>query len=92
MLFLGIWASPNRLKQVHIGQQVGRVCVAMFRLKNRPHTISLGPFLGAKSTSILDCVGPLVGRSVGWSVPHDAITWKTGYVAIASRGGEGRGN
>jgi hypothetical protein len=29
-------------------------------------------FLGAKSTSILDCVGRLVGRSVRWSVPHDA--------------------
>jgi hypothetical protein len=27
----------------------------------------------------------LVGPSVGPSVrPHDAITWKTGYVAIAS--------
>jgi hypothetical protein len=44
----------------------------------------------------------LVGRLVGWSVrpsvcPHDEIlqnlfTWKTGYVAIASRRGEGRGN
>jgi hypothetical protein len=49
-------------------------------------------FLGAKSTSILDCVRWLVGWLVGPSVPHDAITWKTGYVAIASRGGEGRGN
>jgi hypothetical protein len=29
--------------------------------------------------------------SVGPSVPHDAITWKTSYVAIASRRG-GRGN
>jgi hypothetical protein len=43
-------------------------------------------FLGAKSTSIRDCVR----RSVGWSVPHDAITWKTSYVVIASR--RGRGN
>jgi hypothetical protein len=44
-------------------------------------------FLGAKSTFIRDCVS----RSVGWSVcPHDAITWKTSYVAIASRRG-GRG-
>jgi hypothetical protein len=52
-------------------------------------------FLGAKSTSIRDCVG----RSVGWSVgplvrpsvrPHDAITWKTSYVAIASRRGRGK--
>jgi hypothetical protein len=39
-----------------------------------------------------------VGRSVGPSVcPHDEIlqnllTWKTGYIAIASRTGEGRGN
>jgi hypothetical protein len=34
----------------------------------------------------------LVGPSVGWSVcPHDAITWKTSYVAIASRRGGGRG-
>jgi len=31
--------------------------------------------------------------SVGRSVPHDAmITWKTSYVAIASRRGGGRGN
>jgi hypothetical protein len=36
-------------------------------------------FLGAKSTSILDCVGPSVGPSVGRSVrpPRCAITWKT---------------
>jgi hypothetical protein len=33
------------------------------------------PFLGAKSTSILDCVGPSVGRSV--HPPRCAITWKT---------------
>jgi hypothetical protein len=33
-----------------------------------------------------------VGRLVGWSVhPHDAITWKTSYVEIASRRGGGRG-
>jgi hypothetical protein len=48
-------------------------------------------FLGAKSTSIR----PL-RRSVHWLVswlvrPHDAITWKTCYVAIASRRGGGRG-
>jgi hypothetical protein len=30
----------------------------------------------------------LVGPSV---CPHDAITWKTSYDVIASRGGEGRG-
>jgi hypothetical protein len=40
-------------------------------------------------------VRPLIGLSVGWLVhpsvcPH--ITSKTGYVAIASRRGEGRGN
>jgi hypothetical protein len=29
-------------------------------------------FLGAKSTSILDCVGLSVRPSVGRSVPHDA--------------------
>jgi hypothetical protein len=29
---------------------------------------------------------------VGRSVPHDAITWKTSYVTIASRRGGGRGN
>jgi hypothetical protein len=36
-------------------------------------------FLGAKSTSILDCVGPSVGPSVRPSVrpPRCAITWKT---------------
>ena len=49
-------------------------------------------FLGAKSTSLRDCVGrsvrPLVGPLVR---PHDAITWKTSYVAIASRRGGGRG-
>jgi hypothetical protein len=32
-------------------------------------------FLGAKSTSILDCVGPSVGPSV--RPPRCAITWKT---------------
>jgi hypothetical protein len=53
-------------------------------------------FLGAKKRlykrlrqSVRWSVRPLVGRSV---CPHDAITWKTGYVAIALRGGEGRGN
>jgi hypothetical protein len=35
---------------------------------------------------------PSVGRSVRRSVPHDAIRWKTSYVAIASRRGGGRGN
>jgi hypothetical protein len=49
-------------------------------------------FLGAKSTSIRDCVRRSVGWLVGRSVPHDAITWKTSYVAIASRRGGGRGN
>jgi hypothetical protein len=49
-------------------------------------------FLGAKKR-----LYKRLRRLVGWSVrpsvcPHDAITWKTGYVAIASRGGEGRGN
>jgi hypothetical protein len=34
----------------------------------------------------------LVRPLVGWSVcPHDAITWKTSYVAIALRRGGGRG-
>jgi hypothetical protein len=33
-------------------------------------------------------VGPLVGPLVR---PHDAITWKTSYVAIVSRRGGGRG-
>jgi hypothetical protein len=35
---------------------------------------------------------PSVRRSVCPFVPHDAITWKTSYVAIASRRGEGREN
>jgi hypothetical protein len=58
-------------------------------------------FLGAKSTSILDCVRPSVRRSVRrsvrWSVPHNVmITWKTSYVADAWRGvgglqGSGKG-
>jgi hypothetical protein len=48
-------------------------------------------FLGAKSTSIRDCVGWSVRRSVGPLVrPHDAIMWKTSYIAIASRIGGGR--
>jgi hypothetical protein len=48
-------------------------------------------FLGAKSTSILDCVRRSVGRSVG--PPRCAITWKNNsYVAIDSRRGGGRGN
>jgi hypothetical protein len=33
-----------------------------------------------------------VGWLVGWSVPHDAITWKTIYIAIALRRGGGRRN
>jgi hypothetical protein len=48
-------------------------------------------FLGAKKRlykRLRWSVGPLVRPLVG---PHDAIMWKTGYVAIASRGGEGRG-
>jgi hypothetical protein len=50
--------------------------------------------LGAKSTSIRDCVGRSVRPSVRPSVhpPRCAITWKTSYVAIASRRGGGRGN
>jgi hypothetical protein len=47
-------------------------------------------FLGAKKLlfkRLRLSVGPLVGLSVR---PHDAITWKTSYVAIASRRG-GRG-
>jgi hypothetical protein len=39
----------------------------------------LSPFLGAKSTSILDCVGPSVGRSV----PHDARL--RGKIIVTSR-------
>jgi hypothetical protein len=34
-------------------------------------------FLGAKSTSILDCAGPSVGPSVRVRPPRCAITWKT---------------
>jgi hypothetical protein len=50
------------------------------------------------SASIRDYVGWSIGRLVRPSVcPHDEIlqnllTWKTGYVAIASRREEGRGN
>ena len=49
-------------------------------------------FLGVKKRlykRLRRSVGPLVGRSVR---PHNAITWKTSYVAIASRRGGGRGN
>jgi hypothetical protein len=53
-----------------------------------PQQVLSGSFLGAKSTSILDCVSRSVGRSV---CPHDAITWKTSYVAINLRRGGGRG-
>jgi hypothetical protein len=42
-------------------------------------------FLGAKKRLYKTAS---VGRSVR---PHDAITWKTSYVAIASRSGGGRG-
>jgi hypothetical protein len=52
-------------------------------------------FLGAKKRlykRLRRLVGWLVGRSVRPLVhPHDAITWKTSYVAIASRRGGGRG-
>jgi hypothetical protein len=38
-------------------------------------------FLGAKSTSIRDCVGWLVGRSVGWSVgPLVRLSPRCNYV------------
>jgi hypothetical protein len=53
--------------------------------------LNQGQFLGAKSTSIRDCVGRSVGRSVRRSVPplvrppRCAITWKTSYVAIEIR-------
>jgi hypothetical protein len=40
-------------------------------------TICSKEFLGAKSTSIRDCVHPSVRPSVRPSLPHDAITWKT---------------
>jgi hypothetical protein len=44
-------------------------------------------FLGAKSTSILDCVGPSVRWSVRWSVgrsvPHDARL--RGKIIVTSR-------
>jgi hypothetical protein len=40
-------------------------------------------FLGAKSTSILDCVCPSVGPSVGRSVPHDARL--RGKIIVTSR-------
>jgi hypothetical protein len=47
-------------------------------------------FLGAYKR-LRRLVGPSVGLSVRWSVrPHDAITWKTSYVAIASRRGRGK--
>jgi hypothetical protein len=64
---------------------------------------SFGFFLGAKKrlykrlrrsvgSSVRPSVRPSVGRSVRWSVrPHDAIMWKTSYVAIASRRGGGKG-
>jgi hypothetical protein len=57
---------------------------------DKPHKV-LGriwnKFLGAKSTSIRDCVGLSVGH------PRCAITWKNNsYVAIDSRRGGGRGN
>jgi hypothetical protein len=38
------------------------------------HATQIMVFLGAKSTSILDCIGLSVGRSVG--PPRCAITWK----------------
>jgi hypothetical protein len=44
-------------------------------------------FLGAKKR-----LYKRLRQSVRWSVgPHDAITWTTNYVAIASRRGGGRG-
>jgi hypothetical protein len=40
-------------------------------------------FLGAKSTSIRDCVGRTVGPSVGRSVPYDARL--RGKIIVTSR-------
>jgi hypothetical protein len=52
-------------------------------------------FLGAKKRlykRLRRFVGPSIGPLVGPLVrPLDAITWKTSYVAIASRRGGGRG-
>tara|TARA_B110001454_G_scaffold86672_1_gene83140 strand:- start:497 stop:694 length:198 start_codon:yes stop_codon:yes gene_type:complete len=50
MLFWGIWAPqngpapPNGPEKVHRGPQVGMMYVPMFKLENRPLTISLGLF------------------------------------------------
>jgi hypothetical protein len=45
MQFGGIWAPPNGRKKVHKGLQVGQIYVSMSKLKNKPLTESLGPFL-----------------------------------------------
>jgi hypothetical protein len=51
----------------------------------------LNLFLGAKKR-LYKRLCRSIGPSVRWSVrPHNTITWKTSYVAIASRRGGGRG-
>jgi hypothetical protein len=74
------WIVLFLAQEVHIGLKKGQ-------FTPKPALIF---FLGAKSTSIRDCVGWSVGRSV--RPPRCAITWKTSYFAIASRKGGGRGN
>jgi hypothetical protein len=45
---LGHLGTPNGPKKVHRGPQVGRMYVPIFRLENRPLTISISPFFKKK--------------------------------------------
>jgi hypothetical protein len=47
--FGGIGATPNGPKKVHKGPQVDRIYVPMFKLENRPLTISISLSLGRSS-------------------------------------------
>jgi hypothetical protein len=44
MLFWGIWVPANGAKKVHRGLQVSRMYVPISKLKDKPLTISLGPY------------------------------------------------
>jgi hypothetical protein len=45
MLFWGIWATPNGIKKLLKGPQVGVMYGPMSKLKKKPLNKSIGPFI-----------------------------------------------